>query len=74
MKTLAELVAIRNKLWSEVQRIPGVVTVGIGSKEGQPALVLFIDEKKTRKDKLPAQYSAMPVIVESTGEVKPHTI
>lgn len=72
MKTLSELLAIRNKLWNEVHRFPGVVTIGIGSKEGKPALVLFIDEKTARKEDLPANYGAMPVILESTGDVEPH--
>ena len=68
----AELIRLRDKLWTQIHGVPGLVTIGIGSKDGEAALVLFVDEKKVRKADLPVRFAAVPIIVESSGQIRPH--
>lgn len=72
MGTYAELLALRDELWRQVRGLPGVVTIGIGSKNDRAALVLFVDENKVRKDDLPAEYASLPVVLEPVGRAKAH--
>ena len=66
----ADLIALRNKLWSEIRRQPGVITIGIGSKNDRTPLVVFVDERKLRKGDLPVQYADVQVVVEPARMTK----
>lgn len=70
IRDIGELIRLRNKLWHQMRSEPGIVTIGIGSKDGEAALVLFVDEKKVHREELPARYAAVPVIVQSAGQIK----
>lgn len=59
-----DLMLLRNELWSEIRRLPGVITIGIGSKNDRTALVVFVDEEKVQKGDLPVQYADVQVVVE----------
>jgi hypothetical protein len=72
MATYTDLLMLRDKLWSQVSGLPGVVTIGIGSKNDQTAFVVFVDENKVHKDDLPAEYADFPVILEPAGQAKAH--
>jgi hypothetical protein len=70
--TFADLLSLRNKLWCEVRELPGVVTIGIGSKNNRAALVVFVEEEKLQKANLPVQYEDVPVVVKAAGQAKAH--
>jgi len=72
IRNVAELITLRNELWHQVRALPGLITIGIGSKNGEVALVLFVDEKKVRREDLPVCYATVPIIVESAGRIKAH--
>lgn len=58
----------RNQLWSEVKNISGVVTVGIGKKNGKVALVIFMDKNRLNSEDLPEVFGDIPIILESTDQ------
>jgi len=70
MSTGKNLYKLRNKLWSQVKDIQGVVTVGVGTKRGKAALVIFVDETIVNYKDLPDKYANMPVTYESVGQAK----
>jgi len=72
MENYADLLALRDELWLQVRRIPGVVTIGIGSKNDQAAFVIFVDENRVHKDVLPAEYASLRVVLDSVGQAKAH--
>ncbi len=72
METFADLLVLRDKLWCQVRELPGVVTIGIGSKNDRAALVVFVDENIVHKDDLPTEYADLPVILEPANQAKAH--
>jgi hypothetical protein len=64
---LSELLLLRDKLWSQVRELPGVVTIGIGSSKNQDALVVFVDETKVQTNDLPVEYANVPVVLKPAG-------
>lgn len=70
MSTGKDLYRLRNQLWSHVKDIQGVVTVGVGSKRGKVALVIFVDETIVDYKDLPVKYANIPVTYESIGQAK----
>jgi hypothetical protein len=72
METDTDLLALRDELWCQVRQVPGVVTIGIGSKDDRAALVVFVDENKVHTDDLPTEYASLPVVLEPVGQAKAH--
>lgn len=72
METHADLLALRDELWCQIRGLPGVVTIGIGSKNDRAALVVFVDENEVHKDDLPTEYASLPVVLEPVGQAKAH--
>jgi hypothetical protein len=72
MHDLPHLLELRNRLWKEIRSIPGVVTIGIGSTENQPALVVFVEKDTVERSDLPTSYENVPVLLETTGNIKLH--
>lgn len=70
MHDLPQLLDLRNRLWKEIRSIPGVVTIGIGSSESQPALVIFVEKDTVERRDLPTSYENVPVLLETTGKIK----
>lgn len=70
MRTGKDLYKLRNQLWSHVKDIQGVVTVGVGTKKGEVALVIFVDEAIVNYKDLPVKYANIPVTYESVGQAK----
>jgi hypothetical protein len=64
---LGDLLTLRDKLWSQVKEVPGVITVGIGSQERHAALIVFIDETTVQKDDLPVEYFDVPIVLRPAG-------
>jgi hypothetical protein len=52
--------------------IPGVTGVGIGLKNGQPAIVIMVNRLTLElKARLPQQLDGIPVVVEQSGVITP---
>lgn len=50
--------------------VPGVTGVGIGSKDGRPAIVILVKQLTTEVRKsLPQSLEGCPVVVEQSGDV-----
>jgi hypothetical protein len=70
MHDFPQLLELRNRLWKEIRSIPGVITIGIGSTENQPALVIFVEQDMVERSDLPTLYENVPVLLETTGKIK----
>jgi hypothetical protein len=50
--------------------LPGVMGVGVGERDGSPAVVIFVGEVTPEvKGKLPDTLDGYPVVVERSGEI-----
>jgi len=55
---------------NEIMAIPGVVGVGIGSKDGGPAIVIMVNQlSDASRAQLPQSLEGHPVVVEESGEI-----
>jgi hypothetical protein len=72
VQAFPELLELRDRLWSQVRGIPGVVTVGIGSSRDGSALIVFVDEDNVDRGGLPTTYEQVPVILERAGKARTH--
>jgi hypothetical protein len=54
----------------QLMAIPGITGVGIGAKEGKPAIVVMVGELTPElKASLPQSLAGHPVVVEESGEI-----
>ena len=55
---------------NQIMDIPGVVGVGIGNKDGKPAIVVMVKQLTPElKRRLPQTLEGCPVVVEQSGEI-----
>ena len=53
--------------------IPGVTGIGIGSKDGKPAIVIMVRQLTPAvKERLPRSLNGHPVVLEESGEIVAH--
>jgi len=62
-----DLYQARDQLWLRVKDTQGVITVGVGTKNGKAVLVIFFDKKKVNEKDLPIEHANIPVIHEPAG-------
>jgi len=72
MNRVRDLQVLREDLWRKVKELPGVVTIGIGSKGNRSAFVIFVDEDRVRKDELPVKYANVAVVLRPAGPASAH--
>ena len=54
----------------QLMAVPGVTGIGIGTKEGKPAIVIMVGELTPElKTSLPQSLGGHPVVVEESGEI-----
>lgn len=69
--TRAPLAQVLERHASELMHLPGVIGVGEGESEGQPAIVVFVEQRTTEiAARLPKQIEGYAVVLRETGEVK----
>jgi hypothetical protein len=57
----------------QLMAIPGVTGIGIGSKDGKPAIVIMVKQlTPALKARLPQSLKGHPVVVEQSGEIVAH--
>lgn len=68
--SIMKINAVLDKHHDEIMAIPGVVGVGIGSKNGTSAIVIMVEElTPLLKTKLPQSLDGVPVAIEQSGEI-----
>jgi hypothetical protein len=54
----------------QLMEVPGVTGLGIGEKDGQPAIVVMVGERTAELEaRLPRSLAGHPVVVEQSGEI-----
>jgi hypothetical protein len=63
---------VLNAHTSEWMKLPGVIGTGETKKEGQPAIMIFVDTLTDElRSKLPSQVEGYPIVIEQSGKIVP---
>jgi hypothetical protein len=64
-----DLEAARKKLTREVMGRPGVSGTAVGERNGEPCLLVYVDDREAGRS-IPEGMDGYPVVVETTGSFR----
>ena len=69
MENKFDYLKLRDKLNSKLKGIPGVLSVGLTSKNGETVLLVAIDSEEL-KSKLPDKFKSIDIVLKDLGKAK----
>ena len=64
-----EIERVQERHESQLMAVPGVVGVGIGVRQGRPALLVMVRERTPEVARLPPTLEGVPLAIEVVGDI-----